>query len=141
MKTLSERLAWAIDYRKTDQSKLARAIGVKPQSIQAILAGKVQTSGRVVSMARALKVSPHWLADNIGPRLEAEKDLGEPVENIAQRAVDFTLAELKHPLSPLLRKALIDETVAHVRAALETGTLDSPAATPKSERPPKKRAL
>ena len=66
LETLGDRLNWALDKKGMSQSELARRIGVKPQSIQAIVSGKAKTSGRIAKIARVLGLNAHWLADNEG---------------------------------------------------------------------------
>ncbi len=65
MKTYAERLTYAMDVRGTTQSILARAVGVKPQSIQ-YLCTQGNNSVHTVKIARALQISPDWLEDGTG---------------------------------------------------------------------------
>lgn len=72
-KTYRERLQWAMtEARKTNQSALAREIGIKPQSIQHLLDAdkNAQGSSHTPALAMALGVSPQWLATGEGsPRV------------------------------------------------------------------------
>lgn len=54
------------------QSDLARAVGVKPQSIQAIEGGKAKGSKHVVAIARILGVSSDYLQTGWGAEQRAE---------------------------------------------------------------------
>ncbi|RZL09853.1 MAG: XRE family transcriptional regulator [Rubrivivax sp.] len=67
--TYAGRLIWAMEHAgQTNQSELARAIGIKPQSIQYLCrrdAG-AQGSKHTAALAKALGVSPQWLARNEG---------------------------------------------------------------------------
>lgn len=75
MKTLSERLTHARALAGISQSELARRIGVKPQSIQAIESGRVRTSKFTFKMAKVLGVPPEWLDEGKGePPSEAFPD-------------------------------------------------------------------
>lgn len=78
MSTLAERLKQAIADAGTDQSKLARAVGIKPQSIQALVAGKASSSTHVVEIAGALGVRAAWLRTGLGP-IKAEQPEVAPV--------------------------------------------------------------
>lgn len=68
-KTYAGRLIWAMQHAgKTNQSELARVIGIKPQSIQYLCrrdAG-AQGSKHTAALADALGVSSRWLARNEG---------------------------------------------------------------------------
>lgn len=67
--TYAGRLIWAMHHAgQTNQSELARAIGIKPQSIQYLCrrdAG-AQGSKHTAALAEALGVSSQWLARNEG---------------------------------------------------------------------------
>lgn len=79
------RLGWAMRRAgRTNQSELARAIGVKPQAIQYLcdLEAGAQGSSHTPSLARELGVRADWLARGEGPPLEkaalvASEPLGE----------------------------------------------------------------
>lgn len=72
MMTLGERIAHARKLagdklgREVSQSELARLVGVKPQSIQAIEAGKVKSSRITVKAAMFLGVPVEWLDAGAG---------------------------------------------------------------------------
>src|SRR5262249_26689673 len=57
----SARLRQARERASLTQSELARRIGVKPQSIQALESGAAKSTSHVVAIARVLGVSPDWL--------------------------------------------------------------------------------
>jgi len=65
MNTYAKRLIHAIKLRNTSQSELARAVGVKPQSIQ-YLCKEGTKSTHSVKIAEILKINPQWLTDGIG---------------------------------------------------------------------------
>lgn len=67
MKTLAERLKFAIEHSELGQSGLARLVGITPQSIQAITSGRVKSTGYMVAMARHTGVNARWLAEGEGP--------------------------------------------------------------------------
>lgn len=61
MSTLASRLAAAREAKHLSQSDLARLIGVKPQAIQAIEAGRVEKPRNIVAIAKALDVDAGFL--------------------------------------------------------------------------------
>jgi hypothetical protein len=66
--TFSGRLLWAMNRAgKTNQSELARAVGVKPQSIQYLCHPEsgAQGSTHTAALARELRVSADWLATGL----------------------------------------------------------------------------
>jgi transcriptional regulator with XRE-family HTH domain len=65
MKTLAERLKYALARRGMRQTTLARAIGVPSQTIQQ-LTSKGKRTVFAVEIARELNISPDWLTDGIG---------------------------------------------------------------------------
>lgn len=66
MKTLSQRLRYAREQAGLSQSALARQVGLRPQAIQLIEAGRVQQPRNLVHIAAVLKVNPLWLANGEG---------------------------------------------------------------------------
>jgi hypothetical protein len=73
--TYAGRLLWAMRRAgKTNQSELARAIGVKPQSIQYLCGpdSGAQGSTHTPALARELQVSAEWLARGAGQPTELE---------------------------------------------------------------------
>lgn len=67
--TYGGRLLWAMRHAgKTNQSELARAIGVKPQSIQYLCGPESGAQGSIhtPALAQELKVSAEWLARGKG---------------------------------------------------------------------------
>lgn len=68
--TFTGRLLWAMKRAgKRNQSELARAVGIKPQSIQYLLRAEVgaQGSKHTPALAQQLGVSSRWLASGEGP--------------------------------------------------------------------------
>lgn len=61
MSLLGERLSKARTAKGLSQSELARKVGVKPQAIQAIEAGRVRTTRKLRELAAMLDKSPDWL--------------------------------------------------------------------------------
>ncbi len=62
MQTLAQRLRHAREAAGLSQSALARAVGIKPQTIQLIEAGRVRRPRHLIDIANALKVSVGWLS-------------------------------------------------------------------------------
>lgn len=68
--TFTGRLLWAMKRAgRTNQSELARAVGVKPQSIQYLLRTEAGAQGSkyTPALAQQLGVSSRWLASGDGP--------------------------------------------------------------------------
>lgn len=61
MATLASRLTTAREAKGLSQSDLARLIGIKPQAIQAIEAGRVEKPRNIVAIAKALDVEAGFL--------------------------------------------------------------------------------
>jgi len=61
MATLASRLAAAREAKGISQSDLARLIGIKPQAIQAIEAGRVEKPRNIVAIAKALDIEAGFL--------------------------------------------------------------------------------
>ena len=68
MSTFAERLADSRQAKGISQSELARRIGVKPQSVQALESGEARATKFIVEIANELGVRPAWLKDGRGPR-------------------------------------------------------------------------
>lgn len=64
--TLAQRLRDTREAAGLSQSALARAVGIKPQTIQSIEAGKVKRPRHLLEIANALKVSGAWLSGGVG---------------------------------------------------------------------------
>lgn len=76
MKTFAQRLRYAREAADISQSELARRVGIKPQSVQAIEAGGVRGSKYIARFAKELDVSSSWLADGQGAiKLPKSEDL------------------------------------------------------------------
>ena len=66
--TYAERLMWALNERHLTQSELARRVHIRPQAIQYLCDERnhAQGSKHTAAMAKALGVSPDWLANQSG---------------------------------------------------------------------------
>lgn len=67
MKTLAQRLRYCRERAGHSQSALARAVGIKPQAVQLIEAGRVEKPRNLLALATALDVNPNWLLTGDGP--------------------------------------------------------------------------
>ena len=70
MKTLRERLEWALDHAKISQAELARQAHITRGAVSLWFNGTTKTleGENLTRAAAALKVNPHWLATDEGPR-------------------------------------------------------------------------
>lgn len=95
--TYAGRLLWAMQRAgKTNQSELARAIGVKPQSIQYLCGpdSRAQGSTHTPALAHELQVSADWLARGTGLPTELEQT-GIPAESSTVGYVVTPVAHVK----------------------------------------------
>ncbi|MDT8849374.1 helix-turn-helix domain-containing protein [Pantoea dispersa] len=70
MDTLSERLKKAMRFRGMSQASLAASAGLSQPSVWKITSGKSHTTKKLLDIARALEVSPDWLAYGKGEMIE-----------------------------------------------------------------------
>lgn len=70
MQTLKDRIRWAMKQAGVSQADLARAVGIKPPSVNAWASGQTKTieGENLVRAARKLNVNPYWLATGKGSR-------------------------------------------------------------------------
>jgi SOS-response transcriptional repressor LexA len=67
LRTLSERLHFAMEKEGISQAALARAVDIKPAALQYLLSSNAQASRFTFELAHALNVRPEWLATGNGP--------------------------------------------------------------------------
>jgi len=67
MQTFAKRLRAARTAAHLSQSELARRVGVRPQSIQALEAGTARGTQHILEIAREVNVRPDWLRSGMGP--------------------------------------------------------------------------
>ena len=72
LKSLSDRLNYALDLLGTRKADLARAIDVKPQVIQFLCSSNTQSSRFTFEIAMALGLNSRWLATGEGERFVAD---------------------------------------------------------------------
>ena len=66
METLSERLTSLMYEKGISQAELARLIGIKQPSVFKILSGETRNPKKILEIATALNVDPHWLKTGEG---------------------------------------------------------------------------
>lgn len=78
--SLSERIKLAMDRAKMSQVDLARAVGIKPPSVNGWLSGKAKflRGENLLKAARALNVNQQWLASGDGAMESAAPALAAP---------------------------------------------------------------
>jgi transcriptional regulator with XRE-family HTH domain len=83
MKTLRERLVWARlnkgdrEGREYTQQVLADKAGVSQSTIGNLESGIRLTARKLVSIAKALDVSPEWLSDGIGKPFDSPRAINQ----------------------------------------------------------------
>lgn len=101
-----ERLKAAREHADLDQYELAEAVGIKQPSVSYLESSPKATGSQyTVQFARACKVSPDWLADEIGemvpatyqttdPKIIAVARVMEPMPEYAKDAAVKDVAEV-----------------------------------------------
>ncbi|RLV61752.1 LexA family transcriptional regulator [Parashewanella curva] len=92
MKTLSERLTYAMNLAGMSQGRLARKVGIRQQSVYQLCSGKTLASKYTPHLAKALGIKVQWLVhgegdmydENVSSDLVAPKEI--PVINWKQAA-------------------------------------------------------
>lgn len=107
------------------QVRLADEAGVTQSSIGNIESGFRQRPRELVSIAKALQVSPEWLETGKGPRAERAslKLVGADAEPSARALVEY-LAEIAAKQRPTLRKNLGNLLVDLVDHPEDTGLIE-----------------
>jgi transcriptional regulator with XRE-family HTH domain len=131
MSTIGIRIKEARSALGWSQVQLADEAGVTQSAIGNIESGLRQRPRELVSLAKALRVSPEWLETGKGPRTERAslKLVGADAEPSVRALVEY-LAEIAAQQRPTLRKnlanllvdlvehpedaALIEQTVADI---------------------------
>ncbi|MDQ0040847.1 helix-turn-helix domain-containing protein [Variovorax boronicumulans] len=131
MNTIAERVKAVRQELGWSQVQLAEEVGVSQSSIGNIESGVRQRPRELVSLAKALRVSPEWLETGKGPRTEraALSLVGANAEPSVRALVEY-LAEIAAKQRPTLRKnlgnllvdlvdhpedtALIEQTIADI---------------------------
>ncbi|MBM7074436.1 LexA family transcriptional regulator [Shewanella sp. 202IG2-18] len=73
MKTISERLDYALKQAGWSQSELARRSGVKQQSISRVCTGRTHNSRFLVRICQELGVNPDWLNTGTGEVYQSDQ--------------------------------------------------------------------
>jgi transcriptional regulator with XRE-family HTH domain len=88
---LADRVKIARTAKGWSQSQLAREVGIKPQAIQAIEAGKVRQPQNIVGIARALGVEAAYLLSGTGPGVQRTKIVGVALAGVEQ--IDYSIGQ------------------------------------------------
>ena len=108
MTTLAKRLADTRDARGWSQSELARRVDVKPQTIQAIEAGRVRKPANLVTIAKTLGVDPNYLLTGRGLNPDEAKVSGERAIKTMLKRIDGLPDEAIEPVWIFIRAYLQD---------------------------------
>lgn len=84
-----DRLKWAIEHRKTNQSELSRAIGISVQAVQQWASGSTSSPNRnhLSQACTYLGCRYDWLCYGKGPMLEAQASAGTQPANNTESAL------------------------------------------------------
>lgn len=66
MTTITDRIARWLAFCGISQAQLARSVGMTPQQLQKLMAGKVRRSKHLQGLAKAMETTPGWLTDGMG---------------------------------------------------------------------------
>lgn len=80
MKNFGDRVGDGIEHAKTNQSELARALKVRPGTVNAWVKGTALPEGKyLLKLPGLLKVNGHWLLTGDGEMTTPDPDVGEAV--------------------------------------------------------------
>lgn len=125
MKTIAERVKAIRQELGWSQVQLAEEVGVSQSSIGNIESGVRQRPRELVSLARALRVSPEWLETGKGPRTERAPLalVGSNAQPSVRVLVEY-LAEIAAQQRPTLRKNLANLLVDLIEHPDDTGLVE-----------------
>jgi transcriptional regulator with XRE-family HTH domain len=125
MSTIGSRIKEARSALGWSQVQLADEAGVTQSAIGNIESGLRQRPRELVSLAKALRVSPEWLETGQGPRTErASLELvGADAEPSVRALVEY-LAEIAAQQRPTLRKNLANLLVDLVEHPEDTALIE-----------------
>lgn len=88
MKSFAERLLWAIDHKKTNQSQLAKAVGISRTSINKwVRDNATPSSENIFEAASYLGVSAVWLSNGDGDPIESTHKVKEPAASYGKESI------------------------------------------------------
>lgn len=125
MKTIAERIKAVRQELGWSQVQLAEEVGVSQSSIGNIESGFRQRPRELVSIAKALRVSPEWLETGKGPKIEGASlrlvsgDAGPSVRMLVEH-----LAEIAAQQRPTLRKNLANLLVDLIEHPEDTALIE-----------------
>ena len=125
MSTIGSRIKEARSALGWSQVQLAEEVGVSQSAIGNIESGLRQRPRELVSIAKALRVSPEWLETGKGPRTERAslKLVGADAEPSVRALVEY-LAEIAAQQRPTLRKNLANLLVDLVEHPEDTALIE-----------------
>ncbi|UVH54699.1 helix-turn-helix transcriptional regulator [Variovorax paradoxus] len=125
MSTIGSRIKEARGALGWSQVQLADEAGVTQSAIGNIESGLRQRPRELVSLAKALRVSPEWLETGKGPRTERAslKLVGADAEPSVRALVEY-LAEIAAQQRPTLRKNLANLLVDLVEHPEDTALVE-----------------
>ena len=125
MKTIAERVKAVRQELGWSQVRLAAEVGVSQSSIGNIESGFRQRPRELVSIAKALQVSPEWLETGKGSRTQpGSLKLVEADAQPSMRALVEYLARIAAPQRPTLRRNLANLLVDLVEQPEDTALIE-----------------
>lgn len=117
--TVAKRVAWARERRGRSQSEVARAIGVRPQTIQQVETGETKRSRYLPDIADYLRVPFNWIVRG-GP-LPAE--LAMEGDRAVVQAETELASERSTELTPAAASSVTEIPVMDARGSMGHGVL------------------
>lgn len=115
LKTLSDRLMYALEITGMKKADLARAIDVQPQTIQHLCHGNVKSSRFTFELATALGLDTTWLATGEGKPFISDN----PKNNLFDDHKIVPILNAEQLLS-ITNKKIVDETISSEQTTLKT---------------------
>ena len=85
---MSKRLRQTLHQKRMSRAELGRLTGISPRAIAKVESGGQSGIDVVESLAKALGVSPGWLAFGVGPQVPVTPRRGRPPAQPSARSVD-----------------------------------------------------
>lgn len=130
MGALQDRIQAAMSAAGIGQSELARRIGIKQPSVNALLQGNAQRTQYILDISRALHVSAEWLQYGTGGMHSGSPTVGEYDDVFDEATLKLGLSEVEaylvtHPRkTPFPPERKTDLILAVCRIIRKTGAVE-----------------
>ncbi|MDE1480670.1 helix-turn-helix domain-containing protein [Xenorhabdus bovienii] len=131
--TLADRLKEAMKERRHTQSSLAEEAGMAQSMIWKLISGKATKTGKIVDIAKVLRVRPEWLSDGSGDKYQS--DSSDVITMSSNYPMFVKIYEEEHETDevftvPVLSESLTDfDAYRAYRITQNTGCAEAPEGT------------